>query len=63
MYQRYYSNQDDRIVGGFIGPFLLGGIAGGLAAPYFYRPYRPYYNNYYYGYYNPYPYYPYRPYR
>lgn len=43
---------DDRIIaGGFLGPFILGGITGGLLAPAFYP--RPYYNNYYY----PYPYY------
>ena len=48
---------NNRLVGGgFLGPFLLGGLAGGLVSPYFYG--RPYYNNYYY--YNPYPYY--RPY-
>lgn len=41
----------DRIFGGgFLGPFVLGGITGGLLAPAFYP--RPYYNNYY-----PYPYY------
>lgn len=45
-----YSNQSgDRV--GFLGPFILGGITGGLLAPAF-TP-RPYYNNYYY----PYPYY------
>ncbi len=37
---------------GFLGPFILGGITGGLVAPLFYNN-RPYYNNYY-----PYPYYP-----
>lgn len=43
------SSQDSRIIGGgFLGPFVLGGITGGLLAPAFYRPY-PYYN--------PYPYY------
>lgn len=52
-------NNQDRIVGGgFLGPFLLGGITGGLVAPFFYGPGygRPYYynNNYYY---YPYPYY------
>lgn len=49
-------NNDNRLVGGgFFGPFLLGGITGGLVAPFFYGPRRPYYNNYYY--YPPYPYY------
>ena len=42
---RYKNN--DRFVGGFLGPFILGGITGGLLAPSFYpRPmpviYRPY---------------------
>ena len=49
----------DRFIGGFLGPFLLGGIAGGAVAPYFwnrpnyYPPYPPYPTNYYYygGYY------------
>ena len=43
---------NNRFGGGFLGPFLLGGITGGLVAPFFYqRPY-PYY-------YQPYPYRPY----
>ena len=71
MYQNYkygpnfqpnYINQkgQDRFIGGgFLGPFLLGGLTGGLIAPAFYNNYgynRPpyYYNNYYYV---PYPYY------
>lgn len=58
------NNSDDRfIAGGFLGPFLLGGITGGLVSPLFYNQ-RPYYNNYYY--YPPYgprPYQPYPPYR
>ncbi len=52
-------NNGNRFAGGFIGPFLLGGITGGLLAPAFYpRPYPIYgpgpiyYNNY-----RPYPYY------
>ena len=56
------SNSDSRLIGGgFAGPFLLGGITGGLISPFFYGR-RPYYNNYYY--YPPYPrpYPPYRPY-
>lgn len=53
MYQNYsYRNNynQDRNVG-FLGPFLLGGLTGGLVAPLFYN--RPNY------YYQPYPYYPY----
>ena len=50
------NNQDRIIGGGFLGPFILGGITGGLAAPLFYGPGygRPYYSN---NYYYPYPYY------
>lgn len=50
--------QDDRF-GGFLGPFLLGGITGGLVAPFFYGGgygggyNQPYYTNNYY--YPPYP--------
>lgn len=59
------NNQDDRFIGGgFLGPFLLGGLTGGLVSPLFYGGgyNRPYYNNYYY--YPPYPPYPqYPPYR
>ena len=45
---------NDRFAGGFLGPFILGGITGGLLAPNFYprpmmypvyppyQPYRPY---------------------
>ena len=53
---RPYRNNDRFIGGGFLGPFLLGGVTGGLVAPLFYGGYnnRPYYNNYYY---YPYPYY------
>lgn len=45
------------VAGGFLGPFLLGGLTGGLVAPFFYnRP--PYYYNqptyYYPPYYRPY---------
>ncbi len=57
------NNQDERFFGGFLGPFILGGITGGLVAPYFTggnnsgynQP--PYYNNNYY--YPPYYYGPY----
>lgn len=57
-----YPNNNRFVGGGFLGPFLLGGITGGLVAPIFYGNNRP--NNYYYypypGYYGPYG--PYRPY-
>lgn len=54
-------NNDERFFGGFLGPFLLGGITGGLVAPLFnnnngYYMQPPYYTNNYY--YPPY-YYPY----
>lgn len=54
---RNFNNDDRFLAGGFLGPFLLGGITGGLVSPLFYNQ-RPYYNNNYY--YPPYP--PYRPY-
>lgn len=59
-YSQSYNNSDRIIGGGFLAPFLLGGIAGAAVAPAFYGGYnRPYYyNNYYY----PYPVYYYRPY-
>lgn len=47
-YPYYNYSKDDRIVGGFLGPFLLGGLTGAVVAPAFYGGYnRPYYNNYY----------------
>ena len=57
------NSSDNRLIGGgFFGPFLLGGITGGLVSPFFYNRPRPYYyNNYYYPPY-PRPYPPYRPY-
>ena len=57
----YQNNNNERFFGGFLGPFILGGITGGLVAPLFnnnqgyVQP--PYYsNNYYYPpyYYGPY---------
>lgn len=44
MPKQYRPNNNDRFIGGgFLAPFLLGGITGGLLAPSFYpRPY-PYY--------------------
>ena len=59
--QNYHHNHnnDNRFVGGFFGPFLLGGITGALVTPLFYN--RPYYNQYPY-YYQQYPYMYYRPY-
>lgn len=50
MYQYNYPNQNR-----FLGPFILGGITGGLISPLFWQGYRPN-QNYYYPYY-PYPYY------
>lgn len=52
---RYYPNDNRFIGGGFLGPFVLGGLTGGLVAPFFYgqngpRPYNYSYNNYYYPY-------------
>jgi len=46
---------NNRFVGGFLGPFILGGITGGLVAPAFYP--RPIYGPPYPGY-PPYPPYP-----
>lgn len=58
--QGNWGNNNRLVGGGFLGPFLLGGLTGGLVAPFFYGGYnRPYYNNYYY----PYPNYYYGPYR
>lgn len=54
----YNRRNNDYRFGGFFGPFILGGITGGLVAPLFYNNNRP---NYYYPaypYYGPY----YRPY-
>lgn len=45
--------QDDRFIGGFVFPFLLGGVTGAALAPSFWN--RPNYN--YYPTYYPYPYY------
>ena len=51
-----HGNNDRFLGGGFFGPFILGGLTGGLIANS--RPnYYPYYP---YPYYQPYPYYPYR---
>ena len=50
MYSSYKNLNNNRVIGGgFLGPFLLGGITGGLVSPLLYNNYgRPYYNNYYY---------------
>lgn len=55
MYSQYNMpyQEDERVLGSFLGPFILGGITGGVVAPYFWNGNRPNYNNYYY----PYPYY------
>ena len=62
-YNQNYYNDSRFIGGGFLGPFILGGVTGGLISPLFYGNGRPNYyysNNYYYPYppyYRPYPYY------
>ncbi len=39
-YPSYNNSNDERLIGGgFLGPFVLGGITGGLVAPYFYGGY------------------------
>ena len=43
--------------GRFLGPFILGGITGGLISPLFWGNNRPIYYPYYPPYYGPYPYY------
>ncbi len=60
MYNRrmVYPYRNDRFVGSFAAPFILGGITGGLLAPAFYpRPYPAYYGPGPMLPYNPYPYY------
>lgn len=37
--QTNLNQNDERLVGGFLGPFLLGGITGGLVSPFFYGGY------------------------
>lgn len=57
MYSSYKNFNGNRFIGGgFLGPFILGGITGSLVTPLLYNNGRPYYNNYYY---YPYPIYPY----
>ncbi len=51
-YPSSYQGNDERLVGGFAFPFLLGGVTGAALAPNFWRPG--------YGYNRP-PYYPYPP--
>lgn len=41
-YIPYGRRNNDRFVGGFFGPFILGEITGGLLAPAFYPNPRPY---------------------
>ena len=45
------NSNDERLAGGFVFPFLLGGVTGAALAPSFYNNNRPVY------YYTPYPYY------
>jgi len=49
MYNNY--NNDERLAGGFVFPFLLGGVTGAAIAPAFWNNNKPMY------YYPPYPYY------
>lgn len=37
--QTSINQNDERLVGGFLGPFILGGITGGLVSPFFYGGY------------------------
>ena len=37
-YQGTYQNNDERLAGGFVFPFLLGGVTGAALAPAFWRP-------------------------
>ena len=37
-YQNSYQGNDERFIGGFAFPFLLGGVTGAALAPNFYRP-------------------------
>ena len=53
--------REDRFIGGFAFPFLLGGVTGAALAPNFWRPVPPPYRPPYYGPYYP-PYRPYGPY-
>ena len=55
MYNNYKYQNNDRIVGGFVFPFLLGGVTGAALAPNFWNNNRPVYYPYYgYPYYGPY---------
>ena len=53
MYSNYKNNNDERLAGGFVFPFLLGGVTGAAIAPAFWNNNynRPVY------YYTPMPYY------
>lgn len=62
-YQNYNSNNSRLFGGGFLGPFILGGITGGLVSPLFYGNNYGYNNRPQYYYYQPGPYYPYYGYR
>lgn len=54
------NSNDERLAGGFVFPFLLGGVTGAAIAPAFWRPGYGYNNRPVY-YYQPGPYYPYPP--
>lgn len=59
-YPKNYSNNDERLVGGFAFPFLLGGVTGAALAPAFFKPGYGYNRPQYYPY-SPVPYYSYQP--
>lgn len=40
---KYNNQNDERLAGGFVFPFLLGGVTGAALAPAFWRPNRPVY--------------------
>ena len=60
-YSNGKNSNDERLAGGFIFPFLLGGVTGAAVAPAFWNNGYGYNNRPNYYYYQPGPYYPYPP--